>query len=394
MRPDLAAIAVLFALVPAAAAGGGLALPVLVCLAGAALFRPTQVLQLFENKAISTLALLAFGMWAVIATAWSPEPTHSKAWKLAVMAPLGLLFVTAAGQTEKTRRLTAAAGLAAFMTLAALLVIETSLGLPLNRLANPDAPLSEVMRNGNRGTTILLAMTWGVAGALLAGAWRGKWIAAIAALAIGGAIAPQFDQLANLLAFAAGCLAFALGWLTPRVGVWASSAVLAVWLLAAPFATPALTGLLPDLGEAPIGWAERIEIWRYTCARIMESPLLGYGLDASNVVTDQIMVRGEATSAIPLHPHSSSLQIWYELGLVGALLGAAVLVLGARALAKAYASNRPAAAATSASLVSLGVLANLSFSAWHEWWIAALLLAAALVRAISAPLQRVPLRGA
>jgi O-antigen ligase len=274
----------------------------------------------------------------VVAAAWSAEPTHSKALKLVILAPLGALLVAACGADTTARRLTRAAGLAAFLVLGGLLAVEAFWDLPLNRLANPEASLGDLMRNGNRATTIMLAMTWGVAGALFVRP-RGR-LAGAAMLAIGGALAPQFDQLANLVAFALGLLVFAIGWAAPRVAIWLSAGSLGAWLLAAPFATPMVLGLIPDLSRMPFGWEARSAIWQYVCARIMEAPLIGHGHDASNVVTDRMVVRGEDMSAIPLHPHSASLQIWFELGLVGALLGVIALIFGARALVRVYGDNR------------------------------------------------------
>ena len=57
---------------------------------------------------------------------------------------------------------------------------------------------------------------------------------------------------------------------------------------------------------------------------------------------------------IPLHPHSGSLQIWYETGAVGAVLAALALLAGGWALARAFKDNRLGAAAAAASLATLG----------------------------------------
>src|SRR5262249_38949885 len=108
------------------------------------------------------------------------------------------------------------------------------------------------------------------------------------------------------------------------------------------------------------------------------------GLDASRAVTDRLQVRDVNIRAIPLHPHSASLQIWFETGAVGAALAAGTLIAAGFALSRLLANNRPTAAASCATLASLGLIANVSFGLWQEWWIATMFIAAALTAAIGA----------
>jgi O-antigen ligase len=76
---------------------------------------------------------------------------------------------------------------------------------------------------------------------------------------------------------------------------------------------------------------------------------------------------------LPLHPHNGALQVWLELGGIGALIAAAL----AWSLGGAAARSRCPPAAAGA-LASAAVTAMLSFGAWQAWWIAAMLLAAAV----------------
>src|SRR5205807_9032712 len=82
----------------------------------------------------------------------------------------------------------------------------------------------------------------------------------------------------------------------------------------------------------------RLIIWRFTIDRIDERPLLGWGMDASRALPGgsteirQYMglpneflfdrVKGEVQ---PLHPHSAILQLRVELGIAGAVIGAALV---------------------------------------------------------------------
>src|SRR5690606_34097663 len=97
-----------------------------------------------------------------------------------------------------------------------------------------------LLRNGGRGTTVLLALLWPTLGALvlMGGGWR--LASGLAALTLAAWLSPQFDQLANAVAFAFGLGAFIFGFAAPRAGPLLMAGGLAAWLLAAPFLTPVI----------------------------------------------------------------------------------------------------------------------------------------------------------
>jgi O-antigen ligase len=381
-QPAAAAIAVFFSLLAAVTAGGGLALPVLLCLAGAVAIRPSLLRQAFEKKSIALWLVLALTAWSIVSTAWSPLPMDDQVYKLAVLVPLGLMFVASATADHPTRRLTMAGALAASFVMAPLLLVEAFGDMPLNSAAQPNERVDLLYRIGGHGTTILLSMVWAGAAALigLSGAWR--WIAAIVLLAGGAVLSTQFDQLANALAFAVGAIAFLGAFVVPRLMIWAVTGGLAVWLVAAPFVIPVFATNERLVGMAPLSWAHRAGIWNYVSERVMEQPLIGHGLEASRAVTDRVPVRGENFLALPIHPHNASLQLWYETGAVGVLLAAAALIAGGLWLSRNVGGDRPAAAAAAATLATMGVIANVSYGIWAEWWMATLFLAAAVVGAV------------
>ncbi len=386
--PDWYARAIFFALVPTASVGGGLGLPVLLGLAGVFSFRPSLLRQVFEIKPLPLLTLLAFLGWTIASTAWTSHPAHTQALKLGAIALFGLIFVAAATADAQARRLTWAAGLAAFLILALSLAVEAIGGLPLNRAAQPAAEIGDLGRNVSRGATILLAMTWAGAAGLLALGGAGRRIGAVAVLGLAGLLTSQFGQFANTVAFAGGLLVFGAAFRAPRFVTTLVTGGLAAWVLAAPFATPLLVANRSVVDALPLSWAARAGIWDYVCRRIWETPWFGHGLDAARDVTDRIQVRELNMRAVPIHPHSASLQIWYETGVVGAALAAVALVVGGRWLGRRWGDDRPAIAAATATMASLGFVANVSFGAWQEWWDATLFIAAALVGAVVAMRQR------
>jgi O-antigen ligase len=175
-------------------------------------------------------------------------------------------------------------------------------------------------------------------------------IAGLVAACVGlGADAPLAAGLAALVAFV-GMTAW------PRLGQWCLAVSGALYLFTAPW----LVRLLPSDGASsglPASWAHRERIWRFVSDRISERPIVGHGLDASRGFGDQV----------PLHPHNGALQIWLELGLLGAILATALwLWLVWRIGVMTDPFSRAAAAA---SLAAYAVIGALSFGVWQEWWL-------------------------
>lgn len=385
-RPFQFASAAFFALLlPAAAVGGGMALPALVSLFALLSIRPSLLRQAFEKRPLAIGLLLAFTGWAAASALWSSWSNHSQALKLILLVPLGVLFAVAANRNDADSALVRRASLVAFALMVPTLAIEATWQMPINRAFQPDAPLGELGRNLSRAGTYLLAIGWAVAGGVITSGWRFRWIGATAILAASGALTLPFGQFADVVAFGAGLVVFAAAFVIPRVALLLTSGALALWVMIAPFVTPLLLANQRLVDALPLSWAARVGIWRYVCARIVEQPWIGHGLDASRAVTDRIQVRELNMRAVPLHPHSASLQIWFETGAVGAVLAAATLIAGGLALSRLYAHNRPAAAASAATLASLGLVANVSFGIWQEWWFTTMFIAAALIAAIGAP---------
>jgi O-antigen ligase len=258
---------------------------------------------------------------------------------------------------------------AAFAVLALLLGIEAFADMPFIRSAQPGVEPGHLASTLTRGGTVLLALTWGAASALLLDDRPNAARIAIVASAI---MTVQFDQWASVAGFVAGLAAYGLAFAAPRLALLSVSFGLALWSLAAPFVTPLVLSNQRLVAGLPDSWAHRAEIWTYVCQQISARPWLGHGFDAAR----------HADERIPLHPHSASLQIWYELGAVGAAIAAALLFVAGVTLARSLRHERTSAAAAAATLASLGLVANVSYGAWQEWWIATLFAAAALVAGV------------
>jgi O-antigen ligase len=91
---------------------------------------------------------------------------------------------------------------------------------------------------------------------------------------------------------------------------------------------------------------------------------------------------------MPMHPHNATLQMWLELGAVGAALYALLCGLCLWAMSR-MGLSRTALAAGAGGVLAVFVIGQLSFSAWQSWWLCVQLLAAAfflfVVRKIPPP---------
>ncbi|WP_249118121.1 O-antigen ligase family protein, partial [Neoroseomonas alkaliterrae] len=156
-------------------------------------------------------------------------------------------------------------------------------------------------------------------------------------------------KIAAVLGVAAALAALRAPRLVPRaIGGGLAALVLLMPLLVA--AVPAL-----PVERLPISALHRMLIWDFTAARIAERPVLGWGMEASRAipggrgnppaeVLDRMRVTDPARRAwfaephvqiLPLHPHNAALQVWLELGAVGAALAAALAWLLGVAAARA-----------------------------------------------------------
>jgi len=149
------------------------------------------------------------------------------------------------------------------------------------------------------------------------------------------------------------------------------------------FLMPFLTELIPSFDqmisiakENDINPANfhRLFIWRFATDNIWAYPWFGWGLDASRVIpgAKELILWGVET--MPLHPHNGALQVWLELGAVGAVT---VTILVYKIL------SNTGSAFNLAYAVSYLIYAMLSYGAWQGWWFAAAWLVAALMAATS-----------
>lgn len=319
-------------------------------------------------------------IWAAVSTTWSPfHPSHagnSTILKLALQLPLYWSAVRAARRADPRLKARALRVFAVSMALfGAILLIEALLaGDILRRLHDLYEPIRPDLARKNLGqSTFALAL---LAPLAALGAPPRFRLALSLALAVATALAAHaFDADDPLVALV---LAPSVGFAVYR---WPGRApkVLAGLAGAMFLATPMVVWSVRRLSDyaaiehaIPLSWAMRMGYWSHAVDWIGERPLRGWGLDASRMFAP----------GIQLHPHDGALQIWLELGALGAVAAAAFWIVILARLSR----PRPdvVAAATGASVSVYLLFGAINFGVWQEWWLGLGALVA-VIAALTAP---------
>ena len=331
------------------------------------------------SNPVLLLGLMLAG-WGAITALWAPEPGRAALLAL-TLAAMMLLAHGAAGAAQGARLMQWIGFGLVFGLAAAFADWQSGNALRAAVRGLKEVPASLMF--GLKPAASLMALLLPMGFAL---PW--PWFARAALLVLGAgvliALPGETARLATIAGLAAALLSLAAPRLMPKlVGVGVAVLILLM---------PLLVAFIPQLPSAnlPPSAVHRLVIWDFAAARIAEKPLAGWGLEASRAMPggraqpdaamlDRLNITAPAqreflvlphVEVMPLHPHNGALQLWLELGGIGALIGAALM------LALGFAAARSAAPAVGAGmLASAAVTGMLSFGLWQAWWLASLLLA-------------------
>ncbi|MBS7789639.1 O-antigen ligase family protein [Roseococcus sp. SDR] len=365
-----------------------------------------------QNRTLAPITLLAFGgvILAGWRAGWRPSPPPLLVWP--AVALLGWAMVTILWAPEAGRVADSVLRLGATLALA-VLAADALRGVPLTPLIPRAAAIG-------LSIGIAAALFDDLSGHMLRAAVRGireapltlsfglknaaSVVALLLPLAVFAPVLPRWSRIAlgvsgavvalllpgesAKLAVLAGLAVGMAATVAPRATRVSLAGTVAVLVLALPWV---LGAALPrDVSALPFSAAHRLLIWDFTAERIADRPVLGWGMDSSRAIPGGTERTSQETRTafgltahdahhwfihqqmLPLHPHNMPLQIWLELGAVGAALMALLLAL------VALACRNPAACGAFAAAL---VISLLSYGMWQYWWVAGLMLAA-----VSAPL--------
>jgi lipid-A-disaccharide synthase-like uncharacterized protein len=172
------------------------------------------------------------------------------------------------------------------------------------------------------------------------------------------------------VALVAAMLAFVAGRYSDRL---AHGVIAVAWTVACLAIVP-LVNLARYLNLQDADWLQlsaqlRITIWSEIAQRVPSAPLFGVG---ANMTYHTEPLMHDVPSAVaswtnlPItHPHNIYLQVWYELGLVGALVFAIFGIQMLAAASRLSASQRPYAFAMFSALATQ---IGFSYNLWQIWF--------------------------
>jgi O-antigen ligase len=317
------------------------------------------------------LAVLAFLGWSVASIAWSPFKDLSSAALGEFWLPVAAGFVLA---LVLPQRLTPGAfWVLTGCVLAACLLIVADLRTGLAARAALGMRADTFIFN--RPTLTLLVLLLPLLAWLLGPARNGRAWAAGLALAFAVVLAHS-DSGAALLGLLVMGPVFLFAWFLPRVAGRAAAIACVVVLGAAPFLGPLAESAIPPDMHARMAehhTRERVDVWRSFGAAARQQPFFGGGFGVSPQMRRTPVVRKvprELRRMLAIgHPHSTPLQIWVELGAVGAAIGLVVLLLVLRNIGR---QSHLIGSLSLSLFAGAAAVAMVGHGAWQGWWAASL----------------------
>ncbi len=272
--------------------------------------------------------------------------------------------------------------LAAGLT-ALIVVVDIKTGLTLRRLTGGRV----TDYSYNRAIVTLVLLVWPLLALL---SIRGQWRLAALLLPVPVAVfigESQTSVLGLLVGTVVLPLAMWLPGLINRLGLAVVLAVLAASPFCGTLAKQALGAGFHKTLEAAHS-DDRVNIWLSFEAVAQKKWLLGNGFGSSLNLQNAAVAKEIAPERVTLlgasHPHNAFLQLWVELGLVGALFAALLFVGLFQAIRRADIRLQPFILTWVAVICSIALV---SHGAWQAWWVAAIAASAAGFLAIARELR-------
>ena len=337
--------------------------------------RDVRAAVLTKSQPVVMLAIFPFMGWAFAAIFWTPDPSRGLRVWIGVVSILLLARVLAAGASlvpERNKELLyGSLALAGLLFVVFVGVENLSDGFVIKFLKQSQGKdVNDYSAWINPGNAILAVCAGPIA---IAASRRVGFIGGLVSLGLIAstiALGPMKSATMAVLISGVVFVAVVAG---RRRAVQLIALSMAVAILAMPFIvrSPEISGDIKNLLNAlHINLNHRLAIWTFVGERIGDHPIIGWGLDSSRLIPGgSATVLGNYAEILPLHPHNGVLQVWLELGAVGAV-GFLVVVLSSFDAIVKTARERLHAALLAATFSAYLTLGQLSFGVWQNWWLA------------------------
>lgn len=236
-----------------------------------------------------------------------------------------------------------------------------------------------ITRNAmTRNTAMVSMILWpALLGVMTAFKGRSRWVASagLACLSVLAIMVSPHET--SKLAVVVSAAIFALACLSM---VWARMVLMVMWVGACLLILPAILTLESMKLHETSKWFDthaksRVGIWSLTAEQALASPLIGVGARMTYILGPEFMEKAQEEDLVKnglkrrmsRHAHNAFLQMWFELGAIGALLLSVVGVMLVEGIGRLRDAAQPYACATFATCM---VMAGLSYGMWQGWFIA------------------------
>ncbi|MCB8819592.1 peptide ABC transporter permease [Microvirga rosea] len=258
---------------------------------------------LWSPGGLSGILLL---LWIALSLIWTPfvDEASERLLNIASMSLLGLAGYLALPDRMRSANLyilPVGVGLTALLGM--LIAYEGDLGF------DPDGQSLE------RGMIVLALLVWPAISWLHS---RGRNLEAflVAILVALGAL--MAEQTLALQGLAVGAIAFAVTAIAPRAGARLMAGIMAGLLLFAPLLPFVLKPIVAALTGLDSPLLASLDVWRHVVTTEPLRLITGHGLETA--------LRGRFFNLLSVDaPYTILFEIWYELGLVGAIAGAVLV---------------------------------------------------------------------
>ncbi|MBM6594627.1 O-antigen ligase family protein [Microvirga pudoricolor] len=227
----------------------------------------------------------------------------------------------------------------------------------------------------NRTSLTLLVVLPAIA-AWFTGRVRPGRILAFALFAVVSLAIVNSDSGAGVLGLVVGTLTLALAWVAPGLTSTLVRVAFVGMLALAPVFGPLSDALISDGVHKSFSRNHsraRVDIWHSFDAAIRVQPVLGAGFGASPLLREtSVTAKVPEENRVLLgvgHPHNAPIQVWVELGAVGAFLVGLIGLLAMRRIDGLPREIRALSLALVMAILSVGMVGH---GAWQGWWAAAI----------------------
>jgi len=202
------------------------------------------------------------------------------------------------------------------------------------------------------------------------------WLYGLGLLLVFAATALRSESDAAVLGLIVIGLVVPLAWYAPRLTCGLAAIVFLAALGLSPIVGPLTSSVMPASMHRLLASGhsrERVALWTSFGAAVRKQPFIGGGFNVSphmaeTAVAKKVPARQRRMLAIG-HPHNAALQIWTELGAVGAVLALGIIFL---ILYQIALQPHPVGSMSLALIAGAAPVALVGHGAWQGWWAASL----------------------